>query len=110
MARPAEVTDAGVQEGDSIFNNGSCQRCHGMKGSGGKFGPSLVAGTWLQIHGSYDDIVRIVTTGVAKADIKDPSHPYNMRPRGGMTPLLTDDQVKAVAAYVYTISRQKPAP
>jgi hypothetical protein len=27
-----------------------------------------------------------------------------MNPRGGMTPALTDDQVKAVAAYVWTIS------
>ena len=29
-----------------------------------------------------------------------------MRPRGGMQPLLTDDQVKAVGAYVYSLTHK----
>jgi mono/diheme cytochrome c family protein len=103
-ARPAEVTDEMVAQGRAIFNNGSCTKCHGPNGTGGKFGPNLAAGNWTHISGGYDEIVRLVTTGVPKVEVKDPSHPYAMNPRGGMTPPLTDDQVKAVAAYVWTIS------
>jgi mono/diheme cytochrome c family protein len=103
-ARPAQITDEMVAEGRAIFNNGSCTKCHGANGTGGKFGPNLAAGNWTHISGGYDEIVRLVTTGVPKAEVKDPSHPYAMNPRGGMTPPLTDDQVKAVAAYVWTIS------
>ena len=103
-ARPAQVTDEMVAQGRAIFNGGSCTKCHGPNGTGGQFGPNLSAGKWTHISGGYDEIVRLVTTGVPKAEVKDPSHPYAMNPRGGMTPPLTDDQVKAVAAYVWTIS------
>jgi mono/diheme cytochrome c family protein len=103
-ARPAQITDEMVAEGRAIFNNGSCTKCHGPNGTGGKFGPNLAAGNFTHISGGYDEIVHLVTTGVPKAEVKDPSHPYAMNPRGGMTPPLTDDQVKAVAAYVWTIS------
>ena len=34
-ARPALVTAANVALGDSLFNSGSCQRCHGKGGVGG---------------------------------------------------------------------------
>jgi mono/diheme cytochrome c family protein len=103
-ARPAQISDEMVAQGRAIFNNGSCTKCHGPNGTGGKFGPNLAAGNFTHISGGYDEIVRLVMTGVPKAEVKDPSHPYAMNPRGGMTPPLTDDQVKAVAAYVWTIS------
>jgi hypothetical protein len=40
---------------------------------------------------------------VPKANIKG-AYPYNMRPMGGAN--FTDDQVKMIAAYVYTISHK----
>ena len=55
---------------------------------------------WINGDGSYDFIVHTVTTGVPQPK----QHPAPMPPKGGAT--LTDDQVKAVAAYVYSLSHK----
>ena len=105
---PAGVTAATIAIGDSLFNtnNAPCQRCHGQKGVGAQNGPSLVAGPWLHSAGTYDEIVKQITDGVPAAEIKDATHRFNMRPRGG--PMnLTDDQIKVIAGYVWSISRDK---
>mgnify|MGYP003557787611 CR=1 FL=1 len=106
-AAPAlAYTPAMVTLGDSLFNTGGCQRCHGQKGIGAKNAPSLVDGPWLHSDGSFDAIAKIVTDGMPKESFKDQERPFAMRARGG--PMnLTDDQVKAVAAYVHSISRGK---
>lgn len=104
--RPAQVTTANVALGDSLFNTGGCQRCHGKGGVGAANAPALDGKKWLQLKaGSYDEIVTIITDGVPQAAIKDPMHRFNMRARGG--PMnLTDAQVQAVAAYVWTLSHK----
>lgn len=103
---PAAVTRANVALGDSLFNNGACQRCHGKGGVGATNAPALDGKGWLQLKtGSFEEIVAIITNGVAAADIKDPSHKFNMRARGGPME-LTDPQIQAVAAYVYTLSHK----
>lgn len=106
VKRPALVTAANVTLGDSLFNNGSCQRCHGKGGIGAANAPALDGKKWVQLKtGSYDEIVKIITDGVPQAAIKDPAHRFNMRARGG--PMnLTDPQVKAVAAYVWTLTHK----
>jgi mono/diheme cytochrome c family protein len=105
-AMPTGVTALMIASGDSMFNAGSCQRCHGQKGVGATNGPSFITGPWLQHSGSYDEIVRTITTGVPRTAIKDSTHRFQMNPRGG--PMnLNDDQVKAVAAYVWSIARGK---
>lgn len=105
-ALPAAVTPANVAMGDSIFNNGSCQRCHGMKGIGAANAPALDGTKWLQLKtGSFEEIAGIITTGVPAAAIKDPAHKNPMGPRGGRMN-LTDPQIQAVAAYVYTLSHK----
>ena len=101
-ALPVGVTSAMIAVGDSIFHKGSCQRCHGMDAKGTVRGPDLTDNTWAQISGSYPEIVEIVTTGVPKARIKMAGAPFGMNPRGGIN--LTDDQVRDVAAYVYSLS------
>ena len=105
-AKPSAVTAANVTLGDSLFNNGACQRCHGKGAVGAANAPSLAGPEFLQMTtGSYDEIVKIVTDGVPATAIKHPTHKFNMRARGG--PMnLTDDQIKAVAAYVWTLSRK----
>ncbi|MBL0170609.1 MAG: cytochrome c [Gemmatimonadaceae bacterium] len=105
-AKPAAVTPANIAMGDSIFNNGSCQRCHGKGGIGAPNGPTLDGKKWLQLTtGSFDEIVGIITTGVPAEKIKDPTHKNPMRARGG--PMnLTDPQVQALAAYVYTLTHK----
>ena len=105
-ARPAEATPAAIAEGDSLYASGSCTRCHGAKGLGTARGPSLVTGPWLQHRGSYAEIVTTITNGVPRAAIKDTTHRFPMNARGG--PMnLTDPQVKSMAAYVWSISREK---
>lgn len=105
-ATPAAVTPANVAMGDSIFNNGSCQRCHGKGGIGAANAPALNGTKWLQLKtGSFDEIAGIITTGVPAAAIKDPAHKNPMGPRGGRMN-LTDPQIQAVAAYVYTLSHK----
>lgn len=101
-ALPAGVTPAMIAAGDSIFHKGSCQRCHGMDAKGTVRGPDLTDNKWSQITGTYLEIVEIVTTGVPKATIKMAGAPFGMNPRGGIN--LTDDQVRDVAAYVYSLS------
>jgi mono/diheme cytochrome c family protein len=104
---PSGVTQSMIALGDSIFNTGSCQRCHGPKGVGAKNGPALTAATYLHSSGSYDDIVKTITTGIPKEALKDATRPFGMRARGGITPPLTDDQVKAVAAYVWSLKNPR---
>ena len=105
-ARPADVTPANITLGDSIFNNGSCQNCHGKLGVGGVRAPALDGKKWLQLKtGSYDEIVAIITTGVPAAAIKDTTHKNPMNPRGGRAN-LSDPQIKAVAAYVWTLTHK----
>jgi mono/diheme cytochrome c family protein len=104
--RPAAATAANIALGDSLYHAGSCQRCHGQKGVGAQNGPSLVTGPWLHSAGDFDAIAATITTGIPRANIKDATRRFQMNPRGG--PMnLTDAQVQAVAAYVWSISRDK---
>src|SRR5687767_1117614 len=97
------VTPALVATGDSLFHARACRRCHGMQGAGTRNGPTLTDSTWLQIDGSYSEIVRIITEGVPMARIKDATHTLEMHPRGGLQNPLSDAQVRAIAAYVYSL-------
>jgi len=103
---PAGVTAAMVAQGDSIFHAKSCVRCHGADAKGAANGPDLTASTHLQVNGTYEDFIRVITDGVPADKIKDKAHAFPMRARGGQPPLLTDDQIKLVAAYVYSLSHR----
>lgn len=103
---PDGVTDQMVSRGRNVYSNGACARCHGPGGTGSKLGPSLVRGAWAQIGGSYDDIVRVVTAGVPESRIRNRSYRLAMHPRGGAMN-LSDLDIRAVSAYVWTISRKK---
>jgi cbb3-type cytochrome c oxidase subunit III len=100
-AVPAGVTPAAIAQGDSIFHTvGNCYACHGSKGEG-VVGPSLTDAQWIHGDGSYDMIVATVTKGVPKEAAKGG---VPMPPKGGST--ITDEQVKAVAAYVWSLSHK----
>ena len=102
---PAAVTPAAIAQGDSIFHSkGNCYACHGANAQGA-VGPNLTDGEWIHSDGSYDAIVKQITTGVAKEESKSG---IAMPAKGGST--ITDDEVKAVAAYVYSLGHKKPGP
>jgi mono/diheme cytochrome c family protein len=90
--------------GDSLFKTRNCRNCHGMDAKGTARGPDLTDATLLHVSGTFDDYVRIITDGVSVEAIKDKSRTTAMRPRGGMPP-LTDDQVRSIAAYVFTVRK-----
>ena len=101
---PSGVTAAMIATGDSIFNNRSCKNCHLVGGVGGPRAPNLTDSQWIHIDGSYDSIIKLVTTGFTKAEQVDKQYQFSMNPRGGVN--LTDDQIRAVAAYVYSLSHK----
>jgi cbb3-type cytochrome c oxidase subunit III len=100
---PAAVTPAAITQGDSIFHSkGNCYACHGANAQGA-VGPNLTDAEWIHSDGSYDAIVKQITTGVPKEESKSG---IAMPPKGGST--ITDDEVKAVAAYVYSLGHKQP--
>ncbi len=108
-ARPAasdSITPAMIARGDSVFHGkvagGTCHVCHGedAKGTAG-LAPDLTSGKWLNGDGSYEFIVSTVQKGVPSPK----ESPAAMPAMGGVN--LSADQVRAVAAYVYSVSRSK---
>ena len=100
---PEGVTPAMVETGAELFaGRGICFSCHGADGSGGPLAPDLTAGEWLHVDGTYESLVTIITSGVPQPK----SHPAPMPPKGGSA--ITDEEVKAVAAYVWTLSHKAP--
>lgn len=107
VAGPAEVVDLpdGVTQemvtaGQTLFGGGGlCFACHGANGTGGPLAPAVNDSDWLHVDGSYESIVQLITDGVASPI----QYAAAMPPRGGAQ--ITDEQVREVAAYVYSISR-----
>ncbi len=105
VAVPDSVTPERVLAGSEIFNNGSCIACHAVAGVGsGRFAPSLADVEWLHSDGDYAGILHTIFWGVKKEEFKAVTpRRFEMNPSGGMP--LTREQQKALAAYVWTISR-----
>lgn len=100
-AAPAGVTPAAIAKGDTIFHKtGLCYACHGSNAEGA-VGPNLTDAEWLHGDGSYDMIVATVTAGVP---VEKAKKGVAMPPKGGSA--ITEDDVKAVAAYVYSLSHK----
>jgi len=97
---PAGVTVEMVAEGNTLFHGaGICLTCHGQNGTGVTgLGPNLTDAEWLHSNGSYEAIVNQIMTGVTATASKTG---VAMPAKGGSA--ITDDQVKAVAAYVYSL-------
>jgi mono/diheme cytochrome c family protein len=91
-----------VEQGDSLFNNGTCRRCHGDGGVGGRRGPDLTDGEWAHGDGSLDAIFETIYWGVRKKDMVEQSRPFDMNPNGGM--VIDWDLTRALAAYVWSLS------
>jgi glucose/arabinose dehydrogenase/mono/diheme cytochrome c family protein len=105
LTPPPGATKEQVALGDRVFHgevaNGTCGGCHGSDGRGSPVGADLTDGPWLWSDGSLDGITKTITQGVAKPKQVGGAMP----PYGGTA--LKPDELKAVAAYVYAISRKK---
>lgn len=100
MDLPEGVTAAMVAQGETIFTGtGICYTCHMPGGVGGPLAPNLTDDEWLNVDGSYEAIVNLVTTGVPEPV----EHPGIMLPKGGTN--ISDEDVRAVASYVWTLNK-----
>jgi len=98
---PPGVTQAMVDKGKEVYlKQGLCYACHGQDAKG-LVGPNLTDDVWLHSKGSYEDIVKSVLEGVTKEQSKSG---VPMPPKGGSA--ISEDDAKAVAAYVYTLSHK----
>jgi mono/diheme cytochrome c family protein len=101
VAAPAGITPELVAQGEKVFHGpGNCYACHGTNGQGA-VGPNLTDAEWLHSKGAFEEIVVQVTNGVPKEESKTG---VPMPPKGGGS--ISDDDVKAVAAYVYSLSHK----
>ena len=99
---PAGVTQAMVDKGNEIFHKqGLCYACHGQDAKG-LVGPNLTDDVWLHSKGSFEELVVQVAKGVTKEESKSG---VPMPAKGGSS--ISDDDVKAVAAYVFSLSHAK---
>ena len=101
-ATPAASSSALIARGDAVFHGaGNCYACHGSKGVG-LVGPNLADAEWIHSKGTLEEIEAQINTGVPKEQSKSG---IPMPPKGGST--ISDEDVKACAAYVHSLS-QKP--
>jgi mono/diheme cytochrome c family protein len=99
MELPEGVTAEMVTAGRAVFTGeGICYTCHGMNGEGGPLAPNLQDSEWIWLDGSYGQIVQQIMVGTPEPE----QFPGIMLPKGGTA--ITDEQVQAVAAYVWTLS------
>jgi mono/diheme cytochrome c family protein len=101
-----DLTPQMIARGDSIFRGkvagGLCFTCHQLNAKGlPGLAPDLTDDKWIHGDGSYEFIVTNIQKGVPKP--KQASGP--MLPRGGAN--LTDADIRAVAAYVYSLRKAK---
>ena len=104
---PEGATRETVELGQRIYRGqvggAACTGCHGESGQGTPLGPDLTGKKWLWSDGSYAGIKKTITEGVSQPK----QYRSPMPPMGGAQ--LTPDQVSALAAYVWAISRPTSA-
>jgi glucose/arabinose dehydrogenase/mono/diheme cytochrome c family protein len=101
---PEGATREMVALGNRIYQGqvggASCTGCHGANGTGSPLGPALTGKNWLWSDGSYAGIGKTIRDGVPQP--KEYRSP--MPPMGGTQ--LTQEQLSALAAYVWGLSHQ----
>lgn len=87
--------EATLASGKKVFQM-KCLACHGAQGEG-LVGPNMTDAYWIHGKGTEKDIYQVVVDGV---------------PEKGMiswTPLLSDEEIRAVTVYVKSLQGTKPA-
>ncbi len=99
---PEGVTMEMVSQGQEVFAGaGLCYVCHGTEGQGMPgLGSDLTDSEWTHGDGSFANIVETVMNGV---DSSASGTGSAMPPKGGSG--ITDEQVRQVAAYVYSLRK-----
>lgn len=99
---PQGATAEDVTQGQVLFTStANCFTCHGPDGGGTALAPNLRDAEWINIDGTFAQIQQVVKEGVPTPK----QHPAPMPAMGGAN--LTDDQVRQVAAYVWSLGGGK---
>ena len=94
----ADVTETGHQ----LFGD-NCAVCHG-RGAGGNAGyPDLTDGDWLWGDGSAEAIAETMRVGI---NSRHDETRFSQMPAFGRDQMLTSEEVRQAAAYVYSLSHQ----
>jgi mono/diheme cytochrome c family protein len=100
-AAPPGVTTETVRAGFDLYHGkGACDACHGELGLGTPEGPSLILGQWKLGPGTIEWLAHITRHAGWGATSRD----GDVRPMRGPT-VLDSAEIRAVASYVWTISR-----
>jgi glucose/arabinose dehydrogenase/mono/diheme cytochrome c family protein len=98
------ITTEQIAVGDRLYHDTTCVGCHGSDGRGSPLGADLTSDQFLWGDGSYRSIRQVISEGVPSPK----AHEGVMPPKGGAQ--LTDQQVEALAAYVYALHRANLKP
>ena len=99
-----ELADSALARGKVLYGgDGNCAYCHGAAGAGTARGSDLTDGVWRHGDGGYLSIVEQIVHGVGHPT----GGPVAPMPKRGMGN-LTYPQVRAVAAYVWSLSHRVP--
>jgi mono/diheme cytochrome c family protein len=102
MDLPEGVTMEMVNQGKEVYAGaGLCYVCHGAEGQGMPgLGADLTDDEWTHGDGTFEALVQTVANGV---DSGASTTGTAMPAKGGSG--ITDEQVRQVAAYVWTLSQ-----
>lgn len=98
---PPGVSGEQANLGRRLYRS-NCVMCHGEGGVGTQLGPSLVDTEWSRGTGSFEEIIQTVAEGAPATD----QFGVPMPPRGDGA--FTDEQVRAVSAYAWSLARRTP--
>jgi mono/diheme cytochrome c family protein len=100
---PPGVTQQMVRNGQLLFEGpGLCTSCHRRDGKGiVGTGADLTDDVWIHSDGSFEAILGQIKSGIPKEHSEGGSP---MPERGASR--LTENQLRAIAAYVWTLSRR----
>ena len=99
-----ELADSSLALGKRLYDGaGNCAFCHGAAGVGTSRGSDLTDDVWRHGDGGYLSIVEQIVHGVGHPT----GGPVTPMPSRGMG-TLTYTQMRAVAAYVWSLSHRVP--
>lgn len=99
---PEGATAEMVAQGQQIFTGqGICYTCHGMDARGSQLAPNLTDSEWLWLDPARGDLLGQAQTLITSGVPQPKQYPAPMPPMGGAQ--LTNEQVRAVAAYVLSL-------
>ena len=99
---PQGATAEDVSAGQQLFTStANCYTCHGPDAKGTQLAPNLTDSEWINVSGTFDDIQKVIRTGVNPPK----QHPAPMPEMGGAK--LNDTQVRQLAAYVWSLGGGK---